>query len=101
MPNARFNIWENGGWTGLIYTSSKEDMSITDKMQICKFLGISSESAYFSASHEAIDSLQLPKKPWYANEEGRKYWLEAVESNSHSKAFRTLEDRETRIKRCK
>jgi hypothetical protein len=75
MPNARFNIWKDGRLAGLFYTSSNEEVSVADKMQICKFLRISSGSAFFSVSHEAIDSLQLPKKPRYTNEEGRRYWL--------------------------
>jgi hypothetical protein len=66
-------FWQNQRWAGLFYSSSNDEVSITDKMQICKFLGISSQS-YFSVAHEAIDSLQLPKKPRYTNEEGRRYW---------------------------
>jgi hypothetical protein len=75
MPNTKFEICQDKKLLRFFYTSDNKEMSITDKRKICKLLEIPYESVYFRVTSEAIDSEQLPYKPTFKNERGRKYWL--------------------------
>ena len=75
MPNAKFWILEDGKPIRFFYTSSNKEIPSTDRIRICKLLGITYESEDSSVTHEIINSLQLPENPTFTNDEGRKYWL--------------------------
>jgi hypothetical protein len=77
MPNPEFEIRDkrDGKLLRIFYTSDSKEVSTADKQKICGLLGISFESVWFTPTHEAIDSLQLPEKPTFKNRRGRKYWL--------------------------
>jgi hypothetical protein len=40
-----------------------------------EYLRISFESAWFSVTPETVHSIELPSKPTFTNEDGRKFWL--------------------------
>ena len=69
----RFNILEKGKAPKLLFTSDEEELSMTDKMEICKLLKNSDESVSFFVTYLVIDSAQLPENPTFTNKEGRKY----------------------------
>ena len=75
MLNRRFNILEKGKAPKLLYASGDKEVSMTDKMEICKLLKNSDESVSFFVTYLVIDSAQLPENPTFTNEEGRKYWI--------------------------
>jgi len=74
MPNTKFLVWEGQKLRTLFYSSDNKELSITEKMRICEFLGISLESARFFVTHETIDAAQLPPNPTFEID-GRKFWL--------------------------
>ena len=71
----RFNILVKGKAPKLLFTSGEEEVSVTDKIEICELLKSSDESVSFFMTYRAIDSAQLPKNPTFTNNEGRKYWV--------------------------
>jgi hypothetical protein len=59
----------------LLFTSGEEEVSATDKIEICELLKNSDESVSFFMTYRVMDSAQLPKNPTFINKEGRKYWI--------------------------
>jgi hypothetical protein len=74
VPNPKFQVWESNRLLSCFYTSTTKDLSITDTKKISDCLSVPFGSVWFAKTHEAIDSLQLPKEATFEND-GRKFWL--------------------------
>ena len=75
VSNVKFHIWEGESLRGHLYSSDYKKLSVHEEQKICEHLKISFELAWFSVTHETVDSLQLPARPTFTNEDGRKFWL--------------------------
>ena len=75
VSNVKFHIWEGERLRGHLYSSDYKKLSVHEEQKICEYLKISFELAWFSVTHETVDSLQLPARPTFTNEDGRKFWL--------------------------
>jgi hypothetical protein len=75
VPNPKFHVWQGSDLRASFYSSDNKEISISDKQRICAILKTRFDSAWFAPTHESILSLQLPEKPTFTNEEGRKYWI--------------------------
>jgi hypothetical protein len=75
VSNMKFHVWEGEKLRGHLYSSDYKELSLADQQKICEHLKIPFETAWFSVTHETVCSLQLPARPTFTNEEGRKFWL--------------------------
>jgi hypothetical protein len=75
VSNTKFHVWEGEKLRGHLYSSDYKELSIADEQKICKHLEISFELAWFPMTREIIYSLQLPQRPTFTNDAGRKFWL--------------------------